>query len=94
MDADTEQVSHLERLADALASQGFVTKLSYGATHPYVRVTNSRSQQLTERVLCRQAGDGGWHFWWPWQQPIGPVGELESVTAKIAAVLRSVGDEP
>jgi hypothetical protein len=41
-------------------------------------------------VLCRPAEDGSWCFWWPWQQPIGSVDDIEAVSSKIIGVLRSV----
>jgi hypothetical protein len=45
-------------------------------------------------VLCDQADDGSWCYWWPWHAPIGSVDDLATVTSKITAVLRSVEGSP
>jgi hypothetical protein len=44
-------------------------------------------------VLCQPADDGSWSFWWPWNQPIGSVDDLELVVNRIALVLRSLEAE-
>jgi hypothetical protein len=91
---DTSRV-HLERLAEELNQRGFRTELVNKTVKPTLRVANAETPTLNERVLCYQAGDGSWSFWWPWQQPIGSVDELAVVVGKIAEVLRSVeGDQP
>lgn len=86
---DTSRV-HLERLTEELRQRGFRTELLGKVAKPYLRVANAETPTLNERVLCYQAGDGLWAFWWPWQQPIGSVDDLETVVGKIAEVLRSV----
>lgn len=86
---DTSRV-HLEHLAEELKQQGFRTELAGKTVRPYLRVANADAPTLNERVLCYQAGDGSWVFWWPWQQPIGSVDDLQAVVGKIADVLRSV----
>ncbi len=90
MEQREEQVGHLERLAEELTRRQFRAAVVTRDTRPYVRVTNSESSELTERVLCLPAEDGSWCFWWPWHQPIGSVDDMESVVTKIMAVLRSV----
>jgi hypothetical protein len=90
-----EQLAHLEHLAEALSGHGFTAELVSKSAKPYLRIANAETPTLNERVLCYQADDGSWAFWWPWKQPIGSVDELDAVIAKIAAVLRSVeGDQP
>lgn len=85
-----EQIqTHLKRLAEALARREFAAELA-GAGRPCLKVANPDSPRLSERVLCHQAADGSWCYWWPWQQPIGAVDDLETVVGKITAVLRSV----
>ena len=90
-----ERLAHLERLADELKRQGVRAEPVGGVSRPHLRVANVKTPTLNERVLCYQADDGSWVFWWPWKQPIGSVDDLEMVVGKIAAVLRSVGgDQP
>ena len=89
----TEQLAHLERLADDLKHHGFKAELASKVRTPFLRVANAETSTLNERVLCHQAGDDSWVFWWPWRQPIGSVDDLEMVVGKIAAVLRSVGGD-
>ena len=85
-----EQLTRLQELADELTGRGLTARLLDTASPPCVKVTNPDSSELTERVLCRPAGDGSWCFWWPWQQPIGSVEDLAAVAGKIVTVLRSV----
>jgi hypothetical protein len=85
-----KQLAHLERLAEALSGHGCSAELVRKSASPYLRVANAQTPTLNERVLCYQAGDGSWVFWWPWKQPIGSVDDLETVARKLAAVLRSV----
>ena len=86
-----EQLTHLQRLADELTSRGFAARL-VDASQPCVKVANADNGDLSERVLCRPAGDGSWCFWWPWQQqqPIGLAEDVAAVSGKIVTVLRSV----
>jgi hypothetical protein len=85
-----EQLKHVERLADELKQRGFTIELVGAISKPYLRVANAETPTLNERVLCHQADDNSWVFWWPWKQPIGSVDNLALVVGKIAAVLRSV----
>jgi hypothetical protein len=94
MEQREEQLGHLERLADDLTRHQFQATVVTKDTHPYLRVTNPETTELTERVLCRRAGDGTWCFWWPWRQPIGLADDVETVVTKIMAVLRSVEGTP
>lgn len=89
MDEYEQAQEHLRRLAEALTTREFRTEL-VGTARPYLKVANPDTPQLNERVLCHQADDGSWCYWWPWRQPIGSVDDLEEVVGKIAAVLRSV----
>ena len=86
-------LAHLEQLANELDKRAFSTELTGAIAKPYLTVANGMQPQLNERVLCEQAEDGSWSFWWPWKQPIGSVDDLETVVEKIAAVLRSVETE-
>lgn len=90
MEQHEEKQKYLTRLAEELGKLEFTVELGGGIKHPHVRVANPDSPQLNERVLCDQADDGSWCYWWPWHQPIGSVDDLETVVGKIAAVLRSV----
>jgi hypothetical protein len=85
-----EQFSYLECLADELKHRGFAVELVGKLTKPFLRVANAETPTLNERVLCHQAEDSSWVYWWPWKQPIGSVDDLEPVIGKISAVLRSV----
>lgn len=90
MKPDDEQVAHLAHLADALSRRSFAVRVVTTKRAPYLKVANGDTPTLNERVHCRRAGDGSWSFWWPWQQPIGSVDDLETVVNKITTVLRSV----
>jgi len=86
----SQQLAHLRRLSDELSSRDFASSLVGTARQPCIKVANPATPELNERVLCRPAEDGSWCFWWPWQQPIGSVDDIEAVSSKIIGVLRSV----
>jgi hypothetical protein len=87
-------LAHLEKLASALDGHGFTGEPAGKTSKPHLKVANAETPSLNERVLCRQADDGSWSFWWPWAQRIGSVDDLSAVVEKIAMVLRSPeGDE-
>jgi hypothetical protein len=67
-----------------------VVELVDKVSKPCLRVANAATPTLNERVLCHQADDDSWVFWWPWRQPIGSVDDLPMVVSKVAEVLRSV----
>lgn len=90
MTTPDEQRVHLQRLADDLKAKGFAVELMGKLSLPFLKVANAETPTLNERVLCHQADDESWVFWWPWKQPIGSVDDLAVVVEKIAAVLRSV----
>ncbi len=90
MEARTDQLMHLERLAEVLRQQGFAAELTATVSRPYLLVANTGTPTLNERVFAEPTGDGSWVYWWPWQQPIGSVDDLPSIVGKIAEVLRSV----
>ena len=84
------QREHLQRLAAALTDRELAAHLDTRGSEPLLKVENPAQAALNERVLCRQADDGTWCYWWPWRQPIGSVDDLEAVAGKILAVLRTV----
>jgi hypothetical protein len=85
-----EQSAHLRRLADELGQHGLVAELGGGSNSGSLRAANPEITGLTERVLCAQAQDGRWWYWWPWGQPIGPAQDVARAVTKIAAVLCSM----
>jgi hypothetical protein len=93
VETDQEQLTYLKRLGEELSRQGFTAQVVNSNTTPYLKVANVETPRLNERVRASRADDGSWCYWWPWRQPIGSVDDLESVTGKIAAVLRSVEGE-
>lgn len=94
METNSEKLTYLEQLRDALTNKGLsVQAVGSNTPKPYLKVANAETPSLNERVHCERADDGSWLFWWPWRQPIGSVDDLESVTGKITAVLRSVEGE-
>jgi hypothetical protein len=90
MEVREQQLAHLERLAEALTRNRLSARLVDERSKPYLKVANADTPTLNERVLCYQTGDSPWAFWWPWEQPIGSVDDLELVVSRIALVLRSV----
>jgi hypothetical protein len=87
---DNDEVTHLERLAAGLDRRGLSTRLVTTGRRPYLEAASAQTPQLNERVVCGRADDGAWYYFWSWQQPIGPAGDLDAVAVKIAAVLRPV----
>ncbi|HEV2374551.1 MAG TPA: hypothetical protein VGS19_20610 [Streptosporangiaceae bacterium] len=90
MEQHAEKRRYLARLAEELAKRELTAELTEGTKHPSVKVANPDVPDLNERVLCDQADDGSWCYWWPWRQPIGSVDDLETVVGRVAWVLRSV----
>jgi hypothetical protein len=90
MEARAQALTHLGQLADKLAGYGFTTELIGQISKPYLKVANAATPSLNERVRCQPDADGSWSFWWPWNQPIGSVDDLELVVNRIALVLRSL----
>ena len=90
MTATNDQHEYLGRLADELRKWHFSVRFGGSGSAHYLMVENPDYRDLNERVLCRPADDGTWCFWRPWRQPIGSVEDLETVTGKIMAVLRTV----
>lgn len=90
MEIREQQIAHLERLAQELTSQGFVVEMAAAISKPHLKVANAGQPTLNERVQCQRAADSSWSYWWPWNQPIGPVDDLDGVADKIGLVLRSV----
>jgi hypothetical protein len=83
--------AYLRRLAGELTRREFTVAVAEGSTPPCLTVANGDTPELHEQVLCQQADDGSWCWWWPWHQPIGSVDDLDTVIVKITTVLRSVG---
>jgi hypothetical protein len=90
MEARAQALTHLSQLADKLADYGFTAELVGQIAKPYLKVANATTPGLGERVLCQPTDDGFWSFWWPWNQPIGCVDDLELVVGRITLVLRSL----
>jgi hypothetical protein len=91
MESDrNKQLVHLRLLAQELRTRGLLTELLDNISQASVKVANPDSPELTQRILCKPAGDGSWCFWWPWQQPIGSADDLADVALKITTVLRPV----
>ncbi|HEY1620765.1 MAG TPA: hypothetical protein VGG25_24290 [Streptosporangiaceae bacterium] len=90
-----EQVAHLERLAAALASNGYAIEWARLNRVPEVTVRSSGEHGLADRVQCRPDTSGAWCFWWSWntKQPIGAAADIESAAARVMAVLRPVGGQ-
>jgi hypothetical protein len=88
--APTEQYEYLSHLAGELRKWHFSVRFGGSGSRQYLLVESPDHRDLNERVFCRPADDGTWCFWWPWRQPIGSVDDLETVTGKIMAVLRTV----
>ena len=82
----------MERLADELRKRQFTACLEGHGSGLYLMVENTDHREMNERILCQPAEDRAWYFWWPWRQPIGSVDDLDNVTGKIAAVLRTLED--
>ncbi len=93
MEAPEEQLAHLERLAHALDPDAVTAEIGGRSTRPYLKVANTRTPTLNERVYCGQAEDGSWVFQWPWWQPIGSADDLGTVAGKITEVLRPVAGQ-
>jgi hypothetical protein len=89
-----EKLTHLQRLANELTRQGISAQVVTGHARPYLKAANADTPSLNERVLCEQANDNSWMYWWPWRQPIGPADDLETASSKIATVLRTVDGPP
>jgi hypothetical protein len=45
--------------------------------------------ELSETVHVAPASDGGWWFWWSWNDPIARVSDVDAAAFKIAYVLTS-----
>jgi hypothetical protein len=87
---DSEEVTHLRRLAAELVHRNLSARVVTSGRQSYVQVANPDTPELNERVLCGRTEADGLFFWWPWRQPIGLVSDQESVISKIAVVLRPV----
>jgi hypothetical protein len=85
-----EIAAHLGSLATELRRRGLDAHVVARSAKPHVKAANPDTPELNERVLCRRADDDSLCFWWPWQQPIGSVDDLQTVADKITEVLRSV----
>lgn len=94
MQSDSKAVTHLELLQVELSRNGLNAQLITKRNRPpFLKVANQSIPALNERVFCRSVDDQTFCFCWPWNQPIGPVDDVDTVVGKIAAVLRSVEGE-
>jgi len=84
---------HLAALAEELTASVMSAELVGDIAKPYLNVALADTPNQTERVLCQLGGEGLGSFWWPWQQSIGAVDDLDLVMSRIATVLRSVEAE-
>jgi hypothetical protein len=82
------QLSHLGRLAAALAGSDVSAEVNATISRPYLRVAIVPTPAKCERVYCDRTDDAVWIFSWQWDEAIGSAWELPVVVAKIAAVLR------
>lgn len=90
----SEEIAHLERLRAELNRHGLDAQLVTKGKRACLMVANADIPEINERVLCQSAEDHAACFWWPWQQPIGSVDDLDAVAGKIAVVLRTVQGQP
>ena len=81
---------YLAQLAEELTRNGLLAELVGAISKPYLTVALAAIPSQSERVLCQLDGDGRWSYWWPWEQPIGAVDDLDLAMSRILAVLRSV----
>jgi len=90
VEQQSAELAHLEALAAALVRVGLDAQVISERGRPYVMAASPGTGELRERVLCRAAADSSLCFWWPWQQPIGSVDDLQAAAVKIMTVLRPV----
>ncbi len=72
---------HLGKLAEELTSNGVSAELVGDIAKPYLMVALAE----TEAAL--------WWYWWPWNQPIGSVDDIDLVMSRIVLKLRSLEAE-
>jgi hypothetical protein len=80
-------------LAVNLRGRGFTAQVTRAGTRECVNVASQSVPRLSETVYAAPADDGRWWFWWSWDDPIAPVGELETAAFKIAYVLTPQADD-
>ena len=81
---------HLARLAEKLTRSGLLAELVDDSAQPYLNVSLSSAPGHAERVLCQPTEADSWWYWWPWNQPIGSVDDIDLVMSRIALKLRSL----
>jgi hypothetical protein len=84
---------HLARLAEKLTASGVPAELVGDIAKPYLNVAVAEAPNQTERVLCQPTEADLWWYWWPWNQPIGSVDDIDLVMSRIVLVLRSLEAE-
>src|SRR5713101_2341053 len=84
---------HLARLAEKLTTNGVLAELVGDIAKPYLSVALADTPVQTERVLCQPTEADLWWYWWPWNQPIGSVDDIDLVMSRIVLKLRSLEAE-
>jgi hypothetical protein len=85
-ESSSEDTTALEALAEALNAGQFAATITPGAA-PHLRITNRHARQLSENIYAGH----GW-FWWSWAERIADYGDPAGAAAKVARVLRAVGE--
>jgi hypothetical protein len=70
------QLSHLGRLAAALAGSGVSAEVNAAISRPCLRVAITATPARCERVYCDRTDDAVWMFSWQWDEAIGSAWEL------------------
>lgn len=55
---------HLEHLGEIMERRGWRVTLTIGELGPVLTVTDPDVEDASERIVCRQATDGTWHYQW------------------------------
>jgi hypothetical protein len=86
-ESSREDTAALEALAEALDPGQFAATVTLGTAAPHLRITNRHARQLSENIYAGH----GW-FWWSWAERIADYGDPAGAAAKVARVLRTVGE--
>jgi hypothetical protein len=88
-DANTDEVTQLERLGAEITKLGFTANVRvHGDRLPYLDVRNPRASVLDEKVYAQ--GDS---YWWSWAERISRCEDVEKAAATLVRVLRTVHGE-
>jgi hypothetical protein len=84
----TEAVQFLEKLAAAMAAQGWTATLETPAGRlPALYVRNPHAPVLSEHIYAWPNTKGTWFYWWSWGQTISPAA---SALAKAVGIIARV----